>query len=65
MADLLFWKKKCLEARFKRVQRGFLSERKGKVIPCRGATDRKGVETTSGKSGMKNLEAETSESIRS
>ena len=36
-AGLLFWKKKCLEVRFERVQRGFLSERKGKVIPCRGA----------------------------
>ena len=28
--------KKCLEARFEGVQRGFLSEGKGKVIPLRG-----------------------------
>ena len=33
MAGLLFWKKKCLVVRFDGVQRGFLSERKGKVIP--------------------------------
>ena len=37
-------------------------ERKGKVIPCRGAEDRKGAGTSSGKSGTRNLEAE---SIRS
>ena len=36
MAGLLFWKKKCLEVRFDGVQRGFLSERKGKVIPSTG-----------------------------
>ena len=38
MAGLLWGKKqkKCLEARFEGVQRGFLSERKGKVIPLRG-----------------------------
>ena len=46
---------KCPEG----VQRGFLSERKGKVIPCRGAKDRKGSRTNSGKSGItRNLEAE-------
>ena len=33
---LLFWKKKWLEG----IQRGFLSERIGKVILCRGAEDR-------------------------
>ena len=43
MASLLFRK---LEG----VQRGFLSERKGKVIPCRGAEDRKGTGINSGKS---------------
>ena len=34
-------------------------ERKGKVIPCRGTEDRKGVGTDSGKSGARNLEAES------
>ena len=37
-------------------------ERKGKVIPCRRAEDRKGTGTNRGKSAMRNLEAE---SIRS
>ena len=37
---------------------GFLSERNGKVIPCRGTQDRKGSRTNSGKSGLRNLEAE-------
>ena len=40
MAGLLFWKKKCLEVKFEGVQRGFLSGRKGKVIPNREAEDR-------------------------
>ena len=30
----------------------------GKAIPCRRAEDGKGAETNSGKSGMRNLEAE-------
>ena len=41
MAGVLFWEKKCLQVRFEGVQRGFLLERKGKVIPCRRAKDRK------------------------
>ena len=64
MAGLLLWKKKCLGVRSEGVQRGFLSERKGKVIPCRGAEDRKSAGTSSGKSSSKNLELEA-ESIRS
>ena len=47
-------KKKCPEVRFERVQIGFLSEGK-EVSPCRGAEDRKGMGTNSGKSGMWNL----------
>ena len=43
--------KRDAEVRFEGVQRGFLSERKGKFIPCRGAEDRKGVGTDSGMSG--------------
>ena len=43
MAVLLFWKKKRLEVWFEGVQRGFLSERKRKVSPCRGAEDRRGA----------------------
>ena len=37
-------------------------EWKGKVIPCRGTKDRKGMGTNSVESGVRNLEAE---SIRS
>ena len=45
--------------------RGFLSEtRKGKVIPCRGAEDRKRAGTNSGESGTRNLEAESVEAER-
>ena len=39
-----------------------MSERKGKVIPCRWTENRKGVGTNNGESGARNLEAE---SIRS
>ena len=42
-----FGEKKCLEVRFEGVQRGFLLERKGKVIPCRGSIARKGAGTNS------------------
>ena len=45
-----------------RVQRGFLSERKGKVTPYRWIENRKGAGTNGGESGARNLEAE---SIRS
>ena len=62
MASLELWKKKCLEVRFEEVYGKFLSERKGKVIPCRGSEDRKGAGTNSGESGTMNQEAE---SIRS
>ena len=64
MAGLLFLKKKCLEVWFEGVQRGLLLERKGEVIPCRGAKNRKGTGTNCGKSVccIRNLEAE---SIRS
>ena len=51
--SLLFRKKKCLEVRCEGVQRGFLSERKWKVIPCREAEDGKGTGTNSGKSWYK------------
>ena len=61
MAGLELWKKKCLEVRFEAYGK-FLSERKGKVIPCRGSEDRKGAGTNSGESGTRNQEAE---SIRS
>ena len=33
------------------------SREEGKVIPCRGAKDEKGVGTSCAKSGMRNLEA--------
>ena len=53
----MFWSKTCVEVEFERVPRGFLSERKGKVIPCRGAEDGKGTGTNNGKSGTRNLGA--------
>ena len=56
----LFWKKKCTG--FEEVQRVLVLEWNGKVIPRRGVKDRKGVGTSRGKSGTRNLEAE---SIRS
>ena len=42
-----------------RVHRGVLSERKGKVTPCSKAEDRIRAGTNSGKSGRRNLEAES------
>ena len=48
----------CFKVGFERVQRGFLSERKGKVNPCRGAEDGIGTRTNSGKSNTRNLETE-------
>ena len=35
-----------------------IAERKGKVIPCRGAKDRKGAGTNGSKPGLRNMEAE-------
>ena len=58
IAGLLFWKKTFFAVGFKEVQRGLLSERKGKAIPCKGTKDRKDTGTNSGKSGMRDLEAE-------
>ena len=55
-------KKICFKVPLERVPRGFLLEKKGQVIPCRGAGDRRGTRTNRGKSDMRNLEAE---SIRS
>ena len=43
MAGLLFREEKCLEVRPETIQRGFLSERKGKVVPCREAENGKCV----------------------
>ena len=61
---LLFWKKKCLEGISEGVQGGLFPERNGNVIPCTGAQNGKGMGTSRGKSGVRNLKAET-ESIRS
>ena len=61
MAGLVLWKQKCLRVRLECVHIGFLWERKGKVVPFRGA-EVKGAGTNSGKSGSRNLDAE---SIRS
>ena len=39
------------------IQGGFLSERKGKVTPCRWTEDRKGAGTNSRESGARSLQA--------
>ena len=52
MVGLLFWKKKRFVVEFEGVQRQFLSERKGEVIPWIGAEDGK---SNSGKSDTRNL----------
>ena len=57
-----FGERKCFDVTLERVQKGFLSERKGKVILCKWTENRKGAGTNSGESGARNLEAE---SIRS
>ena len=62
MAGLQVLETKRFEVTFESVQRGFLSERKGKVTQCRWTENRKGAGTKSGESGARNLEAE---SIRS
>ena len=59
VVGLLFLKKKCFKVGFEGVQRGFLSERKGMVIPCGGAKDGKGTRTNRGKGDTRNLEAES------
>ena len=59
MACLLFWKKKRLDVRLGGVQTGFRSERKVKAIPRRRAKKAHGGGTDSGKSGTRNLEAES------
>ena len=45
------------------IQRVFLSERKGKVIPCRRTEDGKGTGSEGGESGARNLEAERGTSV--
>ena len=57
MPGLLFWKKKCLETGTEEAQREFLSDRKGKIITR--AEDGKDTGTNSGKSGTRDLEAES------
>ena len=55
----MFREEKCLEVRLEAVQRGFLSDRKGKVIPQRRSEDRRSAGTNSGQSGTRNLEAQS------
>ena len=43
----MFREEKGLEVRPATIHRGFLSERKGKVIPCREAEDGKSAGTNS------------------
>ena len=45
MAGLMSWKKKCFKVGTESVQKGFLLERKGKVISCAEAKDGKGTIT--------------------
>ena len=53
-------KKKCLAVRFEGVQRGFLLGRKEKFVPSMWrAEDGKGTGANNGKSGMRDMEAES------
>ena len=56
--SILFGKRSVLRWDLKKFRKGSL-ERKGKVIPCKGTKDRKGTGTNSGKSGTRDLEAES------
>ena len=49
----------AVQSRKHGVHRGFQLVKRGKVIPRRGAKDRKGMGTNSGKSDLRNLEAES------
>ena len=53
---------KCIVLEKDMSRQGFC-RREGKVVPCRGAEDRKGLGISSGKSVMRNPETET-ESMR-
>ena len=53
---------KEMGVRFEGVQRGFLSEMKGKVILLKGSEDRNGAATNSEKPGAKNQETESTRS---
>ena len=57
-----FGKRHVLRFDLKESRQGFC-RREGKVVPCRGAEDRKGLGINSGKSIMRNLETDT-ESMR-
>ena len=56
MAGLLFWKKKRFLVGFERVQRGFLSERRGRSFHVDGPKTEKAREPKV-ESGARNLEA--------
>ena len=62
MAGLLFCLKEVFWSGIEGVQRGPLSDRKGKVIQYKGAKDRKWAGTNNGKPGARNLEAESTRS---
>ena len=54
----IVFEEKSSEVGFERAQRGFPLGKKGKVIPCSGADDRKGTGANTGKFGMKTLQAD-------
>ena len=54
-----FGERKCFNVTLERVQKGFLSERKGKVILCKWIENRKGAGANSEESGARDLEAES------
>ena len=62
IAGLLFCLKEVFWSGVEGVQRGPLSDRKGKVIQYKGAKDRKWAGTNNGKPGARNLEAESTRS---
>ena len=54
----MFWKKEWFKVGFQRVERGFLSEKKGKAIPLK-AKDGKGTRIKGEKPDTVNLESES------
>ena len=58
MAGYCFGKINILRFDLKESGEGFFLERKGRVVPCRGADKTKGMRTNSGKSGTINPDSE-------
>ena len=53
-----FGKRNVLRLHLNESREGFLSERKGKAVPCRWTENNKGAGTNSGESGARHQETE-------